>query len=211
MLAPALAALRIAPYDAITLGGAIAVTAPCWMAFFSAEWAVPAFLATLSLGESLVGPRWLELAVAASPEGREGIYASLAAVPHLALDPGLGQLVGMALEANCPGTGPCQGRNLWLTVMAAAAPGPLLMLLMRPWLRKLQQPPPDAGCATLPQLASSVTTLGRADGDESAGQPRGDDCPVHVGAAGKYGSRRQRPTEGMEGARDLEAPLLDCD
>eukprot|EP00887_Chlorella_sp_A99_P006636 scaffold3.g6636.t1 len=108
-LVPIVGALttRYEPFDMIHWGGYISALSVFWMVAFDTLWATAAFVAMLSLGEAIWSPRWYDYSMAVAPQGREGIFTSLASAPLFAATLPTGMLSGWLLQRYCPDRGQC--------------------------------------------------------------------------------------------------------
>jgi len=114
------------PYWVIMVGVCISGLAPFFMLIVH-YWAVIAFIVTMSLAEIIWSPMLATYACWFAPQGEEGVYLALSALPVFAAKGGAGVLSGEILNHYCPANGDTCHPVIWAFVGALAASSPLII------------------------------------------------------------------------------------
>ena len=92
------------------------------------------FMIVFSVGEATYSPRLYEYAMVLAPEGREGIYGTLSAMPLFLVKALVGVLSGELLGVYCPERPPRICGLMWLIIAATAVTTPVGLVVFRRWL-----------------------------------------------------------------------------
>jgi MFS family permease len=112
------------------------VTAVSAVPFFFASTLTTAalYIVLLTLGEVIWSPKLIEYTLALCPEGKEGVYSTLASVPLFLSKFFVGGFSGHILAQDCPRSGACDARALWGVVMMSICITPALLALTNSYL-----------------------------------------------------------------------------
>ncbi len=94
-----------------------------------------AYVALLSVGESLWSPRLYEYTAAIAPKGQEASYMSLSYLPFFVAKFFVGMFSGLLLARYCPETGPRDSQTLWLIIALTTLITPVSLFLFRRFIR----------------------------------------------------------------------------
>jgi MFS family permease len=92
-----------------------------------------------SIGEALYSPRVYEYAASIAPKGQEASFAALSYIPLLMGKLANGALFAGMMEHYCPATGPRDPGGMWMIVGLLVLMAPLLLLLLRPFIRMKEE------------------------------------------------------------------------
>jgi len=92
-----------------------------------------------SIGEALYSPRVYEYAASIAPKGQEASFASLSYIPLLMSKLATGALFGGIMEHYCPASGPRDPGGMWMIVGILVLMAPLLLLVLRPFIRMKEE------------------------------------------------------------------------
>ncbi|MBB5033437.1 MFS transporter [Prosthecobacter vanneervenii] len=92
-----------------------------------------------SIGEAFYSPRVYEYAVSIAPRGQEASYAALSAVPLILGKITTGTVFAWLLTSYCPETGPRDTATMWSIVGGLVLMAPLLLLVLRPFIRMKEE------------------------------------------------------------------------
>jgi len=132
-LAPALAfvAVRVGTFRAILIGATMSAVAVFFLTFGAAMSTAVAFVVMYSIGEAIWYPRLNEYVSTTAPEGREGSFMSLIALPMFFVKMSMSGLYGYLLATYCPKEGPRDSGMMWFWVGLMALASPLLAYVFR--------------------------------------------------------------------------------
>ena len=123
------------PYTCVIVGTAITTGATCILGILPPSYvACILFMMFFSVGEATYSPRLYEYAMTMAPEGKEGIYGTLAAMPRFLVKAVVGVLSGELLAIYCPERPPRACRVMWLVIAATALTTPVGLVAFRRWL-----------------------------------------------------------------------------
>lgn len=119
---------RFHPYWVILFGISISALAPFFMVIVQ-YWAVIAFIVTMSLAEIIWSPMLATYACWFAPQGEEGVYLALSALPVFAAKGGAGWLSGTILNNYCPSNGTFCHSVIWVFVGLLALSSPVIVAI----------------------------------------------------------------------------------
>jgi hypothetical protein len=142
------------PYRVVLIGTSVTAMAPMALFFFPPSYAAAAaFMVILSAGEGTLtlaitlalplilslppvyySSKTMEFSILLAPEGREGVYGTLASAPLFAVRLLSGATSGGLLVHYCPAEPPRQCQTMWLLVSLIAFTSPVSLLVTRRWL-----------------------------------------------------------------------------
>lgn len=114
------------PYWVILGGVVVSAAAPFFMIIVQ-YWAVFAFIITMSLAEIVWSPMLATYACWFAPQGEEGMYLALSALPVFAAKGGAGWLSGLILSEYCPVNGTVCHSVIWAFVGLLAVSSPVII------------------------------------------------------------------------------------
>jgi MFS family permease len=95
-----------------------------------------AFIVTMTVGEAIWQPRFLQYAAQIAPEGRTGAYMGVAQFPWFLTKMIVPIYEGILLQKYCPAQGAMNTRVLWLISASIAIVTPVLLILAKGWVGK---------------------------------------------------------------------------
>ncbi|MCO6438918.1 MAG: MFS transporter [Phycisphaerae bacterium] len=118
--------------------GTLVMGAPAFLLTIGPNpWILFTYLITMTVGEAMWQPRFLQYAAEIAPPGRTGIYIGVAQFPWFLtklLVPAL--YSGWMLERYCPAEGARDTSTMWLIFACIAMMSPVALLLARGWVGK---------------------------------------------------------------------------
>lgn len=94
------------------------------------------FIVTLTVGEAIWQPRFLQYAAQIAPEGRTGAYMGVAQLPWFLTKVIVPVYEGVFLKKYCPQQGAIDTQTMWLIFGCIAIVSPILLILARSWAGK---------------------------------------------------------------------------
>lgn len=125
------------------------------------------YILTMSVGEAIWQPRFLQYAAEIAPEGKTGMYMGVAQFPWFLTKLITGTYSGWFLARYCPAEGPKNTEFLWLVHGIIACVSPVGLLLARGWIgssinRGAQKSPAPAEAAPAPAEAAPASADAQA-------------------------------------------------
>lgn len=115
------------PYTVIVVGITISAFSPVLMVIVE-YWAVIVFIVVMTFGEIIWAPMLDSYVCWFAPQGEEGVYLALTAVPVFAAKGGAGWISGQVLNHFCPLTGGECRSAIWLFVALLASTSPIILI-----------------------------------------------------------------------------------
>lgn len=123
------------PYRVVVIGTSVTAAAPLALFFFAPSYAsATLFMVILSAGEVYYSSKTMEFSMLLAPEGREGVYGTLASAPLFVVRLLSGATSGGLLAHFCPADPPRHCSTMWLVISAIAWTSPFLLVAARRWL-----------------------------------------------------------------------------
>ena len=206
------------PYHTVVLGTALTSLAPFVLWLMPASYAaVIIFMVVLSGGESYYSAKTMEFAMLLAPEGREGVYGTLAAAPLFIVRLVSGATSGGLLAAYCPADPPRHCQTMWFIIGCISVSTPVLLLALRrclytPAVRaRIVDSRRRAEIRIMPTLLEDVEhaspLTSDADDVDDDIQPRHATSPV-VCVPPIVGSSEELVRTARRNRRDESAPML---
>ena len=127
-------------FSMILSGSFVSAVSPFWICFKQTYLSVVLFMVTLSIGEAVYSPRVYEYTMQVSPNGSEGLYSSLSAAPLFSVKLLVGGMSGWLLTNFMPANGPHRGNVIWGIIGITSLMSPVLMCLLREFIRPSNVP-----------------------------------------------------------------------
>jgi len=123
------------PYRVVVLGTALTSLAPFVLWFAAPSYtSVVLFMVVLSAGEVYYAAKTMEFSMLLAPEGREGVYGTLAAAPLFVVRLVSGITSGGLLAAYCPADPPRHCQTMWFIIGVISVSTPVLLFALQRWL-----------------------------------------------------------------------------
>ena len=144
-LAPALAfvAVRFGVFRTILIGTVISAVSVFFLTLGASVSTAVAFVVLYSIGEAIWYPRLQEYVSTTAPEGREGTFISMIALPMFFAKMGVAGLYGHMLATCCPAKGPKDSELMWQLVGVMALASPAFVYIFRRVIDKRAKTPSD--------------------------------------------------------------------
>lgn len=136
VLTPLLTALtaRTDVYKMMIIGTAIMAAPTLLLTVGPSPALLLLYTLTMSIGEALWQPRFLQYVAEIAPPGKTGMYMGVAQLPWFLTKLLTGMYSGWFLKKYCPAEGPQNTEFMWLVYSAIAMASPVCLLLARNWV-----------------------------------------------------------------------------
>ncbi len=136
ILTPLVAALTAkVPVFKMMIIGTLIMAAPTFLLCLGPKpWVLFIYIFTMSVGEALWQPRFLQYASEIAPEGRVGMYQGVAQLPWFLTKLVTAVYSGWFLKHYCPATGPKHTEAMWFIYGLIALVSPIGLYLARGWV-----------------------------------------------------------------------------
>jgi len=130
-----LATFKLGALVVVIIGTAVMAVSPAFIAIAPTMAMCGLFVAVMSLGFTISGPRMTTYGLNVAPYHKDGTFTALAYVPISISKFPTGLLSGFLLDKYCPKEGaPCNGVPIWLIITAIAVTCPIMVAALYKWL-----------------------------------------------------------------------------
>jgi len=138
ILTPMVAALtrKANVYKMMIIGTFVMAAPTFFLAIKPSIWLLLAYLVTMSIGEAMWQPRFLQYAAEIAPPGKTGAYMGVAQFPWFLTKVVTALYAGWFLMRFCPENGPQNTTTMWFIYGCIALISPIALILANGWVQK---------------------------------------------------------------------------